>query len=116
MVKVKTGIDLLVINRFVNSYKKRGKAFSERIFSPQELSQNSSEQLASIFCLKEALIKALGLPKDSWLLISTNRKRNGKVECSFADSRIVRNIKSIDTSISHDGGMVVAVATALLSK
>lgn len=113
-MKVKTGIDLLRSKRFLESFKIGGEAFSRRVFTSQELKQNTREQLASIFCLKEAIIKALKLPVDSWLMISTNRQSDGKVECSFTDLKLAKKIISLDTSISHDGGWIVAVVFAIL--
>ena len=113
-MKIKTGIDIMEKKRFLESYEKGGEKFSSRIFTHQELKQNSKEQLASIFSMKEAIIKALQLPQSSWQVISTNRKGNGKVECSFTDEKIARKIKSLDTSISHDGGFIIAIAAAIL--
>lgn len=113
-MNIKVGTDVLDKKRFLDSYKNGGDPFLQHIFTPQELRQNSKEQLASIFCLKEAVIKALELPYDSWLIVSTNRKTNGKVECSFLDRKIAKRIISLDTSISHEEKMIVAVAVIII--
>lgn len=89
-------------------------AFRSRLFSSQEQRQNSDTQLVSIFCLKEAIIKALLIPQNSWLKISTDRKMSGKVGCSFTDKKIAEKIITLDSSISHDGGWIIAVVVAIL--
>ncbi len=113
-VEIKIGIDIISSYRFLKSYKAGGEAFIKRLFTPQEIRQNTKEQLVSIFCLKESIIKALQLPQDSWLTINTNRRANGKVECSFIDPKIAKMISSIDTSISHEGQWIVAAAIVVL--
>lgn len=111
---IKTGTDITYENRFLTSLK-RGKAvFLQSLFTAQEIRQNSELQLASIFCLKEAVMKALEMPHDSWLNISTDRTESGKVMCSILDRKTASTIKSLDTSISHDGGLIIAVAVALI--
>lgn len=112
---IRVGTDILRISRFLNSLSKGKDNFINHLFTPQEIRQNSKEQLAGIFCIKEALIKALELPTDSWLKINTNRNGNGKVSISFLDSKIAREVKSLDTSISHDGGWIIAVAVIILA-
>ena len=112
-MQTKIGIDILRIDRFVTSHKRGGEAFRERIFTLQELRQNTPEQLATILCIKEAVMKALELPYDFWLTMSTNRKKNGKVTCTLTDRNIARSIASFDTSVSHEGEWVIAVAVVV---
>lgn len=113
-MQTKIGIDIVLKSRFHKSLKTGKDAFLKRIFTPQELRQNSKDQLASIFCIKETIIKALELPQDSWLFINTNRKENGKVECSFLERTIAQNIISLDTSISHEREWIIGAAIVLL--
>ena len=113
-MRIKIGVDFSREERFLASFKKGGGSFLNRLFTNQELRQNSTAQLASIFSLKEAVIKALELPQNSWLQINTNRKENGKVECSFLNEKIAEKISSLDTSISHDGGWIIAEAVVIL--
>ena len=113
-MEIKTGIDILRKRRFLGSMKRGGKAFLERTFTPQELRQNTKEQLASIFCMKEAVMKALELPGNSWLMISTSRKENGKVVSSLLTQAIAGRIASLDTSISHDGEWIIGIAVCIL--
>ena len=109
----KIGIDIARQKRFLDSLKKGKEPFLNRIFTPQELRQNSDLQLASIFSIKESVIKALELNYDSWLQISTDRKENGKVNCSLIEAELAKNIISLDTSVSHDGGWIIAVTVAV---
>lgn len=111
---MKVGIDILRKSRFRTSLKRGGDTFIKRVFTAQELHQNTPEQLVSIFCIKEAVMKALELPKDSWLSISTNRKANGKIICTIINSKFGHRIHSLDTSVSHDGIWIIAVAVVLL--
>lgn len=113
-MNIKVGTDIIDKRRFLDSCKKGGSVFIEKIFTPYEIRESSQEQLASIFCLKEAIVKALELPNSSWLAINTRRKSNGKVTCSFTDQNLAQKITSIDTSISHEGNMVIAVCVVIL--
>lgn len=113
-MNVKIGIDITRKSRFLKSSQSGRESFVQRLFSPQELRQNTHEQLASIFCIKEAVMKALELSHDSWLTINTNRKANGKIAVSLTDSKIAQKVVSIDTSISHDGEWVIGAAVVVL--
>jgi holo-[acyl-carrier protein] synthase len=112
-MEIKTGIDLLDKRRFFASLQNGGDTFLQKIFTPHELRENNHDQLASIFCLKEAVVKALEMTPGSWLAIHTQRKGNGKLTCTFESVELARTISSIDTSVSHEGDMVAAVAVIL---
>lgn len=111
---IKTGVDVLKTKRFLESAERGGDVFLKKIYTDYELRQNKGEQLASIFCVKEAIIKTMDLPPGSWLEINTKRNRRGKVECSFTNSEIARKVMALDTSVSHDGGLIIATAVAIL--
>lgn len=113
---IKTGIDVLDLNRFLSSAKKGKGAFLNRLFTPFEIRNNSPEQLASIFCVKESLTKTFELPYDSWLKINIARKKNGKLTCSFSEEKLAKKIISIDTSVSHEGNIIIAITVAILRK
>lgn len=113
-MQIKVGTDILDKDRFLKSCKNGGDTFLEKLFTPYELRENSKEQLASVFCLKEAIVKALQLPNSSWLSISTRRINNGKVSCTFTNETIARGITSLDTSISHEEKMIIAVAVIII--
>jgi phosphopantetheine--protein transferase-like protein len=111
---IKTGIDVLNLSRFLDSMEKGGQAFKDHVFTPQEQRQNTPKQLASIYSLKEAVVKALSLPVNAWTLISTNRLPSGKVECTLANEEWSQRIETLDTSISHDGELIIASAVVIL--
>jgi phosphopantetheine--protein transferase-like protein len=113
-IVIKVGTDLLKLNRFIKSAENGKGPFLKRLFTPQELKQNSIEQLGSIFSLKEAAIKALSLSPGDWLKINTNRTKTGKVGITFLDSNLASKIISLDTSLSHDGGWIIAVVVAVI--
>lgn len=115
IMEIKTGIDILKRERFDDS-KRSGDAFLNRIFLPHELNENSEDQLASVFCVKEAIVKALQLSPGSWTTIATHREAGGKLLCTITDEALERRILSFDTSISHDGDYIVAVAVVLLQE
>ncbi len=112
-MKIKTGIDIVNRKRFQASLKAGKEAFLDRLFLPQELRQNTPDQLASIFALKEAIMKALDKPR-IWHSICTNRKASGKVECSFTDVSVAQMISSLDTSIAHEGEWIIAVVVIVM--
>ena len=59
---LKTGIDLIEIDRFSQAYKRHGERLLARIFTDQERreTQERIESLAVRFAAKEAVSKALG--------------------------------------------------------
>lgn len=59
---LKTGIDLIEINRFSQAYQRHGERLLARIFTDQERTetQERMESLAARFAAKEAVSKALG--------------------------------------------------------
>ncbi len=115
-MQTKIGIDILNRLRFETAVTCGGQNFLERTFLPQELRQNTAFQLVSIFCVKEALIKALELSADSWRRISTNRDSSGKIRCSFISERTAAKIISLDVSVSHDEPWVIAVAVVVVKE
>ena len=113
-MQIKIGTDLLNKKRFLTSCQNGGDNFLEKIFTPYERRENSLDQLASIFCLKEAVVKALVLPPGSWLFINTLRLENGKLGCTITHEDIARKITSFDTSISHEEKMIIAVVVIIM--
>ena len=62
MRSLRTGVDLLEINRFISAYQRYHQRFLQRVFTPTELSDNGENMasLAARFAAKEAVAKALG--------------------------------------------------------
>jgi holo-[acyl-carrier protein] synthase len=62
MVQLRTGIDMIEIERFETALRRHGVRFLERVFTPQELAEvgKNTASLAARFAAKEAAAKALG--------------------------------------------------------
>lgn len=111
-IRVCTGCDVVLVKR-VTALLLNDTAV-QKIFHKSELRRPNAEHLAGIFAVKEAAVKALGLPVDSWLDIEVLYEDTGKPQLSFASEELRKKITSIDCSISHDGAYAFAVVTALL--
>ena len=59
---LRTGVDLIEIERVRSAIQRHGERFLERVFTPQELAEVGSKpaSLAARFAAKEAVSKALG--------------------------------------------------------
>jgi holo-[acyl-carrier protein] synthase len=59
---LRTGLDLIEINRFLRDNVTLRQRFIQRVFTDQELGEDepSNEKLAALFAAKEAVAKALG--------------------------------------------------------
>ena len=59
---LRTGVDLLEIERFASAYRRYGQRLLERLFTTRELSENGENMpsLAARFAAKEAVAKAFG--------------------------------------------------------
>ncbi len=62
MPGLRTGVDLVEIERFVSAYQRYAQRFLQRIFTSTELAENgvNMASLAARFAAKEAVVKALG--------------------------------------------------------
>jgi len=123
---IKCGVDLVYLPRFKKSLKSGGENFLRRVFLGQELDHlrgvpqaqhhlgGEISHLAGIFAAKEAVIKALSLPTDSWHDIFIIHKPDGqpKVEIINHKSSIINH----SLSISHDGNYCFAQFIAMLKE
>ena len=115
MLRVRTGIDLVVIEQFAGSLQRGGEAFRRRLFHPPEVAGASTERLAGIFAAKEAAFKALELPAGNWLLLEIRHTAAGRPWIRFDSGYDDAHIVSCDLSITHAAGHAVASVVALLS-
>lgn len=104
-MKIKTGIDIVYLPRFKKALKNGGVNFLKRVYLDGELKDHQIARLAGIFAAKEAVMKALGLPFDSWLDICITYKKNGAPKVEFTHYLLQTNNS---LSISHDGNYVIA--------
>lgn len=111
-MEIKTGVDVVYIPKFRKVLKKGPSEFLKRVYLPQELENQEIARLVGIFAAKEAVMKALNLPKDSWHLIKIGWLPSGipKVDLVYP------KLKSHSLSISHDGNYGIAQFVALVSK
>ena len=115
MPVVGVGVDVVDIARFTESLH-RTPALSERLFTPAER-KLPPPSLAARFAVKEAIAKVLGAPKGlSWHDAEILRGDNGAptltVTGTVAAAAERHGVRSWHVSLSHDGGMAVAVVVA----
>ncbi len=118
---VSTGIDLVEIARFENLSPEIRNGFLARVFTPAELvlAEDSSQFLAGRFAAKESVAKALGcgIGPVSWQEIEILRGDDQQpcliLKGSAAQVAKAKGFSQWSLSISHSGGLAVAVAVAL---
>ncbi len=114
------GIDIVDVGRIRSIYKRHGKRFFKRIFTPGEITyclkkQDPVPSLAARFAAKEALVKSLGTGFSGGISF-----KDIDVERSSAQPRIILTGKAKDQalkmgvvgiylSLSHERGQAVAV-------
>jgi phosphopantetheine--protein transferase-like protein len=141
-MNIACGIDLVYLPRFKRSLKRGGENFLRRVFLEEEFDypqnhlrgvpqagrqtsqprlttaqhhlEGEISHLAGIFAAKEAVIKALSLPTDSWLNIFITFKPNGAPYVKIPYS--IFHIPYSSLSISHDGNYVIAQFIAMLKE
>lgn len=122
VMKILTGVDLVYLPRFKKAAKVGGENFLKRVFIETELVKTNPEHLAGIFAAKEAVIKALSLPPDSWHDIQISYQKNGSPQVQLPTSHlpvlseIEGSLLTSSLSISHDGNYVMAQFTAILKE
>ncbi len=109
------GVDLVDISRFEAKLAKTPKLL-ERLFSPTE-AEAPLKTLAGRFAAKEALIKALGGSEGiSWQEVEISKNNDGKpmIQTVGQTSETLKaaGVTNLHVSISHDGGMAVAMVVA----
>ncbi|MBI5457489.1 holo-ACP synthase [Candidatus Kaiserbacteria bacterium] len=113
-IKILTGIDIVDIGRFEKALKEGGERLLSRMFLPSERSKISGQHLAGIFAAKEAVVKALSITRESWLLIEILNEPSGKPR-AVVHADISYDVIGCDISIAHDGGTAIANCVVLVS-
>ncbi|MDY6065889.1 MAG: holo-ACP synthase [Finegoldia sp.] len=115
-MKIRCGVDLVDVKRIGRIKNKQ--RFLERVFSADEISHIreksfKDETIAGMYAAKEAVAKALktGIGEISFKDIEISREAGISVKIN---SGKVKNILSVDISISHDAGMSVAFCTMII--
>lgn len=117
------GVDVIEVARIERALQRHGARFLARVYSPLEVavSRDRSSELAARFAAKEAVSKALGVgifSSDglSWREVEILPDRRGRplVYLHGAAERRASDmaIRSVAVSLTHDGGLAVAMVVA----
>lgn len=108
------GVDVVDVDRF-RALLERRPGFAHRFFTDEERAHcdaapDAAVRFAGTFAAKEATMKALGLtPAPAWA------RRIGIARDASGRPSAVIDGRPVTVSISHDGGVAVAVALAATS-
>lgn len=121
-VVVGVGIDVVAIDRFAESLR-RSRLLASRLFSEAELvtrsgSPRSAASLAARFAVKEAVAKALGVPRgmewhDCWVASADSGRPELVVTGTVLVAAVAAGVTQWRVSLSHDAGIAAAVVLAL---
>jgi holo-[acyl-carrier protein] synthase len=118
---LRTGVDLLEIDRFTSAYQRYDQHLLRRVFTPRELDENGTNlpSLAARFAAKEAVAKAFGtgIGKISWQDIEICRGESGEpFLCLYGPAQELADelgLNSWSLSISHTHSHAIAVVVAM---
>lgn len=123
---LRTGVDLIEIERINRAIAKHGDRFIRRVFTPaeQEICSERVESLAARFAAKEAVAKALGTgiwrEGVAWTDIEVTRAMNGEPRLylhSYAKAvAIERGLEHWSVSLSHDRTHAIAFVVAMVQR
>ena len=122
-MKVRTGTDIIEIERVKKSIEETDCRFCERVYTKDEIEYCESKKIqkyqhyAARFAAKEAIFKAISSTLDSkyeieWKDIEVKNDQNGRPVVNL-DDKFMKNIESIDISISHCKQYAVATVVVL---
>jgi holo-[acyl-carrier protein] synthase len=114
-VIVGVGVDVVPVERFASTLE-RTPALRERLFTDAERDLPIAS-LAARFAAKEALAKALGAPaglhwQDAEILVDDRGRPRLTVRGSVHATAERLGVTDWHVSLSHDGGMAVAMVVA----
>ena len=121
MLVPSTGVDVIQIDRVRRALDRHGQRFLRRVYTPEEAAfcRGRVHELAARFSAKEATMKALGTGARGvgWREIEVLPNRRGK-PLIYLYGRARRRadaigLRSIDVTLTHDGGIAIAVVMAL---
>jgi holo-[acyl-carrier protein] synthase len=114
------GVDAVLVERFAASLA-RTPGLEARLFTDAELGRaggsRPDESLAARFAAKEAVAKAIGAPKGlHWHDVEVHSEDTGRprlaVTGAVAEAAAALGIAHWHLSLSHDGGIAVAMVVA----
>ena len=114
MAIVGLGIDIVDVRRFTTAMT-RTPSITNRMFDDSEPGA-PAEGLAARFAAKEAAVKALGGGQLRWRDIQVRTAADGRPSIQLlgraADAAAALGVTQWHVSLTHDGGMAVAVVVA----
>ncbi len=121
MPGLRTGVDLIEIERFASAYRRYDQRLLQRLFTPTELAENGGNMasLAARFAAKEAVAKAFGtgIGRVSWHDIEICRGETGEpILHLHGAARQLAAEQHLDTwslSLSHTQGHAIAFVVAM---
>ena len=123
-MQLRTGIDLIEIERIRRAVAQHGARFLDRVYTVAELRccDGRMESLAARFAAKEAVAKALGtgIWRDgvAWTDIEVLKDRSGGPQLSLhggaATAAAAAGITAGSVSLSHDRSRATAFVVALV--
>jgi holo-[acyl-carrier protein] synthase len=124
MSLLRTGVDLVEIERFTSAYQRYAERFLERLFTSSELVENgvNMASLAARFAAKEAVAKAFGtgIGRVSWHEIEICRGEAGEpiLHLHGAAERLAadQQLHTWSISLSHTQNYAVAFVVAISSQ
>jgi holo-[acyl-carrier protein] synthase len=121
MPSLRTGVDLIDIDRFTHAYLRHNQRFLQRVFTPAELAENG-ENLASLavrFAAKEAVAKAFGtgIGRITWQEIEICRGCSGEpILHLYGEAQRMaeeHHLNSWSLSLSHTQTQAIAVVVVM---
>ena len=120
---VLVGCDIHPVLNVVESIVVFGERYLARVFTPAEraTSGEAPERLAARYAAKESVLKLLKVPADvavPWTEIEVGSEASGAptviLHGRAAEIAADLGITTIELTLSHDGGMAMAVAAAMV--
>ncbi len=121
MPGLRTGVDIIEIERFTSAYRRYDQRLLQRLFTPTELAENglNMASLAARFAAKEAVSKAFGtgIGHIGWHEIEVCRGEAGEpILHLHGAARRMADEQQLDTwsiSISHTDTYAIAFVVAI---
>ena len=118
---LRTGVDLIEIDRFTSVYRRFDQRLLQRLFTPTELIENgvNMASLAARFAAKEAVAKAFGtgIGQITWHDIEICRGRSGEpvLQLHGAAQRMAdeQHLNVWSLTLSHSQRHAIAVVVAI---
>jgi len=119
---LRTGVDLIEIERFSSAYRRYRQKFLQRLFTANELADigENMPSLAARFAAKEAVAKAFGtgIGRISWKDIEIRRGASGEpllqLHGAAREMAEEQNIIGWSISLSHTHSHAIAMVVAMV--